>query len=268
MMRGINSTTISEYAKGKIGEESINIQGLKMTVISYRNYNDIDIIFENGHIKNNVRYDTFKNGQIKDHNVPTVYGVGIVGDEKISKDGKVFKEYRMWNSMLQRCFSVNEKKKKPNYITTNCCDEWLYYQKFKEWMSNQENYNALLELGEEICLDKDILIKGNNTYSPRNCCLVPKNINSLFTKHTRGRGNYPIGVSYNKRLQKYNARCNDGFNNEIHLGYYQNVDDAFAVYKKYKEDIIKKMAQYEFKRGSITKQCYDAMLAYEVDIKD
>ena len=267
-MRGINSTTISEYAKGKIGEESINIQGLKMTIVSYRNFNDIDIIFENGHIKNNVRYDTFKNGQIKDHNIPTVYGVGIVGDEKISKDGKPFKEYRMWNSMLQRCFSIEEKKKKPNYINTDCCDEWLYYPNFKKWMLSQENYKTLLELDEEICLDKDIMIKGNNIYSPQTCCLVPKNINSLFTKHTRGRGVCPIGVSYQKRIGKYIARCNDGFNHELHLGYYQNVNDAFNAYKEFKESVIKKIAQYELTKGTITKQCYDAMLKYKVDITD
>ena len=267
-MRGINNTTIEEYAKSKIGEESVNSQGLKMKIISYKNSENIDIIFENGHIKKNVRYDTFKNGQIKDRNIPTVYGVGIVGEEKISKDGKLFKEYKMWSSMLQRCYSIKEKNKKPNYIKTNCCDEWLYYPNFKEWMLNQENYKTLLELGEEICLDKDIIIKGNDFYSPQTCCLVPKNINSLFTKHTRGRGKYPIGVSYYKKLQKYMARCNDGFNHELHLGYYQNANDAFDAYKKFKENVIKKMAQYEFKKGTITKQCCDAMLAYEVDIKD
>lgn len=39
-------------------------------------------------------------------------------------------------------------------------------------------------------------------------------------------------------------------------------------YKKHKEEIIKQVAEIGYKSGNITKQCYDAMMAYEVEITD
>lgn len=53
-----------------------------------------------------------------------------------------------------------------------------------------------------------------------------------------------------------------------HIGSYITVQDAFNAYKKYKENIIKYVAKYEFEKGNITKKCYDAMLRYEISIND
>ena len=50
----------------KIGETRIMKNGLQASIIAYRNYNDIDIEFEDGVIRTNVRYSSFKNDHI-DH---------------------------------------------------------------------------------------------------------------------------------------------------------------------------------------------------------
>ena len=53
---------------------------------------------------------------------------------------------------------------------------------------------------KKMCLDKDILIKGNKIYSQDTCIFVPKAINSLFTNRKRFRGEYPIGVYKGKKI--------------------------------------------------------------------
>ena len=49
----------------KVGETNINSQGEKMTIIAYRNYENIDIQFEDGTVVYHKTYGNFKNGKIK-----------------------------------------------------------------------------------------------------------------------------------------------------------------------------------------------------------
>lgn len=53
-----------------------------------------------------------------------------------------------------------------------------------------------------------------------------------------------------------------------YLGTYNTIDEAFYVYKKYKEEIIKLVAIDEFNKGNIIKDCYNAMINYKVEITD
>lgn len=62
------------------------------------------------------------------------------------------------------------------------CDEWLDDKyNFYEWV--RENYYTVKE--EQIDLDKDILVKGNKTYSPETCIFTPHSINTYFENLTR-----------------------------------------------------------------------------------
>ena len=97
---------------------------------------------------------------------------------------------------------MSDDKIMPQFVDISVFDEENYYE--------VEN--------ERMCLDKDVIIKGNKIYSPETCCLVSPQINSLFTKRQNYRGNLPIGVIlYNG---KYCAQCNDGNGKSIHLGYF------------------------------------------------
>jgi hypothetical protein len=58
-----------------------------------------------------------------------------------------------------------------------------------------------------MCLDKDILHKGNKIYSPEYCIFVTQDINKLFIKCNKSRGKHPIGVGYDKKLKKYYSGC-------------------------------------------------------------
>ena len=134
-------------------------------------------------------------------------------------------------------------------------------------MHNQDNFDKWLN-GNRWTIDKDILIKGNKIYSPNTCCLVPENVNTLFTKCNAIRGNLPIGVR--KCGNKFQAICMNHFTNkQRYIGSYSTPTEAFySGYKPYKENLIKQVAKEEYSKGNITKMCYDAMMNYEVEITD
>ena len=116
-------------------------------------------------------------------------------------------------------------------------------------------------------LDKDILYKGNKVYSPKTCVFVPQRINKLFTKNDKSRGEYPIGLSYDRSRNKIAVQCNDGVSvKKIGRFNTDQIQEAFQLYKEYKERVIKKVAD-EYK-SYIPKKLYDAMYRYEVEIDD
>jgi hypothetical protein len=189
-----------------------------------------------------------------------IIGIGIL-DIPINKHNKSeYKKYTLWKNMIERVYNPNRHKSHPSYKLCSVCDEWKTFSVFKAWVENPENGYR-----ENYHLDKDILVKGNKTYSPRTCCFVPKEINIIFTKRQNFRGNYPIGVTcygvgYISSLSTiYGCK---------YLGYYKNPKDAFYAYKNFKERYIKEIAEKYFQEGKITKRVYDALMKYEVDITD
>lgn len=247
----------------RTNEVGINNQGLKMFIKTYRNKKDIDVQFEDGFISKHKRYSDFKEGAIKDLMFPSAYGIGYIGGNKykVSINKKPTMEYDKWYRMLRSCYSKKEIQRFPTYERCTVCDEWLNFQNFAKWL--QSNYYQIPN--EIMCLDKDILIKGNKVYSPETCCVVPDNINILFTKTDALRGKYPIGVSWHKTHNCFVAQMNrDG--KLIHLGEFNNTIDAFNLYKVEKEKEIKRQAN-KYKEYLPT-NVYEALMKYEVDIND
>ena len=261
---------VDKRSKGnnRLGEIRLNNQGCLMKIVEYNNCKDIIVEFQDEHkgIVHTV-YQAFYNGRVKNPYFNSVFGVARIGSKYPSRKNNVkLKEYILWHAIIERCFNHKTKEKYPKYKDITCCNEWLLYENFYEWLHAQENFDRWLS-GYRWCIDKDILIKGNKVYSPETCCLVPDFVNILFIKADKMRGDLPIGVM--KDRNKYRACCNDRFTGKVeYLGVYETVEEAFYTYKKYKENLIKKIAQEEFSKGNITKQCYDSMMNYEVDIDD
>lgn len=251
-----------------IGQIAINFQECEMKIIVYNNYGDIIVEFQDKYKASvHTTYQHFKDGSVKNPYYPSVYNVGIVGSRyPVKVNNKISKEYNTWRHMLGRCYDKKYKRKEPTYQNAICCDEWLLYENFYEWLHSQENFDKWLN-GNRWALDKDILIKGNKEYSPEFCCLVPQRVNSLFVKNDATRSNLPIGVDISG--DKYKVRCGNYLNNSRdYLGLYDNFESAFQCYKKNKEKVIKQSAKEEYENGNITKECYEAMLRYEVEITD
>lgn len=253
------------------GEVNINNFGSKMVILQYRLYKDIDIYFpEYKYTKMGASYKEFKNGRVACPYEPRTFGIGYLGEGKYktkNKKSKKTKYYITWESMLERCYNKSTQEKRPTYKGCTVCVEWLNFQNFAKWY--EENYYEIP--GEIMCLDKDILHKGNKIYSPDTCVFVPNGINTLFTKSNSIRGELPIGVS-NYTLNdnfKYVARCGmmkNGKKNMKHLGLFNDEKDAFNAYKIFKEKYIKEVADYYKKY--IPRHLYEAMYRYNVEITD
>ncbi len=193
----------------------------------------------------------------KDYYKPTLCGIGFLG-EGIYKpyiNRKKQKVYQVWQDMIIRCYDEKIILKNPTYNQCSVCNEWKNFQNFAKWFF--DNYI------EGYCLDKDILFKKNKIYSPETCCFVPNEVNVLFTKNDKYRGELPIGVS--KVGNKFKASVSKE-NKRISLGLFENDVLAFLAYKREKEIIIKYMA-YKWK-DKIPLNIYKALFHYRVEITD
>ena len=240
-----------------------------MKIIEYNGNHNIVVEFQDKYqARVHTNYKCFSLGETKNPYCPSVCGVGITGNKYPTRiNNKKSKEYAVWTDMLLRCFDDRTKEKRPTYRDVVCCDEWLLFDNFYEWLHSQPNFDKWYN-GDRWEIDKDILFKGNKIYSPKTCCLTPNNVNQLFVKGNAARGELPIGVW--KFRNKYYAQCRNTLNNneQERLGGYSTFEQAFHAYKTFKENIIKQVAKIEYDKNSITKECYEAMLNYQVEITD
>lgn len=249
-------------------EEKYNNQGCLMRIIECIDNKNIIVEFQDEYkFRVHSIYVNFKSGSIKNPYYPSVYKVGIVGTKyPRSTNCKNIREYEAWKCILRRCYDNKTKSRQPTYNEVTCCEEWLNYENFYEWLHSQPNFDKWLN-GKRWAIDKDIFVKRNKLYSPDTCTLVPQNINCLFLKREAQRGEYPIGVRY--RNDGFVAVCRNPFEDRAEeLGSYSMPERAFQAYKDYKENIIKQVAEIEYKNENITEECYKAMMEYEVEIDD
>ena len=243
-----------------VGEVYENKAGLKFVVIEYNGCNDVKVKFVVSSYTTFSTTGNIRSGSVKDKMSPSVYGVGIVGVNSISTNQKPHQEYVFWNSMLQRCYDLSYKLKRPTYIGCTSSNNFKYYPYFKDWCNKQVGFG-----NKGWCLDKDILVKGNKLYSEDTCCFVPREINSLFALSGNTRGLNPIGVQFNLEEGNYSARVSrDG--KHCHIGTYETKEDAFLWYKEAKESHIKSVAKRWF--GKIDQNVFNALMTYEVGILD
>ena len=252
----------------RTGEENYNSFGSKMVIKEYKDRKDMDVYFpEYNWTINHADYGNFKKGNIRCPYERRVHGKGYisVGKYKIKENGELTRQYKIWSHMLQRCYDPKYLEKYPTYKDCEVCTEWHNFQTFAEWYN--DNYYEIED--GVMCLDKDILIKGNKIYSPETCIFVPNEINLLFVKRDNDRGKDPIGA-HQLPSGNYLVRCNNGYGKRINLGTYTTKEEAFRVYKQYKEKVIKEVI--DSYKGKIPEPYYsrlrDAMYNYQVEIDD
>ena len=252
----------------RTGEETYNNFGSKMIIVNQYRYNNvtyIDVYFpEYNWTCEQVEYGNFKKGNIKCVYERRTYGIGYLGEGKYKprENGKKTKCYETWHSMLQRCYDDKYQEKYPTYKGCEVCEEWHNFQNFAEWFEN--NYYEIPN--EKMCLDKDILLHGNKIYSRDTCLIVPHRINLLFTYKRNNKLKLPSGVSPHR--SKYQVMCSDGSGKQIALGIYETINEAFTIYKEFKERIIKQVADEYYSKSLIPKKVQDALYKYEVLITD
>jgi len=167
-----------------------------------------------------------------------VFGVGINDSNyliKVRVDGDILmcQFYKRWTGMLSRCYDKVTQRRQPTYAGCTVCNEWLTFSNFKKWMKMQD--------WEGMHLDKDILVPGNKEYSPKTCAFISPATNNLLVASAAANGEYPLGVFYNKkknRFQVYVGFCG----NQKFVGIFNNVENAKDAWLKAKADCIEHAA--------------------------
>ena len=247
----------------RIGEVNKNTFGSRMTIIEYITNKSVIVKFDN-EFSTRCSYKQFTKGEVRNPYDKTMCNIGYIGEGsyKVKAKNKITKQYYAWVAMMHRCYYDKYLQKRTTYQDVIVCEEWHNFQNFAKWYD--ENYYGINQ--EIMHLDKDILIKGNKIYSPETCVFVPQNINGLFLKSDKSRGEYPIGVDYRKDMNSYQARCNTNDGEREQLGFFDSPEKAFCAYKKHKEFIIKKVADRY--KEYIPQKLYDVMYKYIVEISD
>ena len=196
-----------------------------------------------------------------------VFGIGFNDNKYPTKiDGRNREEYNAWSRMLQRC---TEKfwQVHPSYVGTTCSDNFKSYSYFYEWYHNQQTSNKIDENNNKWHLDKDLLSPQSvKIYSEDTCVFLPHSINSLLIKRVSKRGECPIGVDWRDGRNKYRAACNIEKGINQHLGYFDSKEDAFQAYKRFKECLVKYIANKY--KDQLEPRAYEALMKYQVNISD
>lgn len=233
----------------------------KVEVIQYISAVDIRVRFINTGWVRSAPATRILTGKIKDVYAPLRYGVGFMGEGlHKSKEGTSFTPvYQAWVDMIRRCYY----QKGPQYHRYGgrgvvVCDDWHNFQIFADWCS--ENYI------EGYHLDKDLKVRGSLIYSPETCEFIPKRVNNLILSSTAARGKWPVGVSYHKRHHKYCSQCNVN-GSLVHLGDFDDPEEAFKTYKKFKESYVKSVAEECYLIGQISQQIYESLMSWTINIE-
>ena len=183
-------------------------------------------------------------------NMKLKYGVGTLDVKGASKT----KAYKVWDCMLKRCYSKNDKNHKSSYKDCVVCDEWLLYSNFEKWYNN--NYI------EGYSIDKDLLSPGNRIYSPQTCCFLPPEINTRLISHSIRKTEQPIGVTVDTKQGGYQVIVKQHGKSRRIGNRYDDIDSAFKAYCSAKKEYIKEIAEDFYKKGKIERKIYDALLNY------
>ena len=124
--------------------------------------------------------------------------IGYVNGVQKQKLVWVCPYYRVWSNMLMRCYSAKYQERQPTYKGCSVSEEWLTFSNFRRWMEEQD--------WEWMQLDKDILFNGNKVYSVETCVFVTKAVNLFTTDRGNVRGEWLIGVSWNKEKSKFTSK--------------------------------------------------------------
>ncbi len=248
--------------KDCVGKVCKSLNSGDFKILKYNNARNVVIQFLKTGFETTAQLGDIKSGSIKDPYVPLVYGVGVSGIKYPSKlNGRNTKEYDLWHSMLERCYSDTYKKKYPTYEDCKCSDNFKSYEYFYEWCHNQIGFGV-----PDFELDKDLLVKGNKIYSENICVFIPSEINSLLTKRESSRGNHLIGVHWSNTNKAFVAQVRKNKGKREWLGSFNTELEAFKAYKVAKESFIKEQANKW--KDKIDERAYEALMNYQVEVND
>lgn len=174
-------------------------------------------------------------------------GVGYIGTDDVDYNSDA---YIRWKNMIQRCYSSKVHTYKPYYEDKSVCEEWQNYQNFKIW------YDEHIIPGVKVDLDKDLLCKDSNVYSPETCVFITHYLNTVFEDRGITRLITETKAGFKVTMMILNKKQD--------VGIYQTREEACEAFVKYKENYIEKLA--ERCKGKVQDYVYDAMKNWKIDV--
>jgi len=228
----VSRTDLSEY----IGREFETNKSGKCFVVDCKNVKSVIVMFYDGYTTT-TQMSNLKRGSVRNpyHENNKLYGVGIT-DIAGCINGKRDYLYRVWESMITRCYSEKYQQQYPTYREVSVCERWQTYSLFKEDLEKMKCFD---KLGVGYHLDKDLIKPYNRIYEPNVYCLIPKEINGILGDCYFERGDLPLGVS--KKGSSYRVRISN-FGKQQLLGNYGTIREAQIAYWNAKFQIIRKTA--------------------------
>lgn len=251
---GVFSTCI------KAGDRFQTNEGYTIEVLEYQAYNKVKVKFlEEDCVKFCAMKEILK-GNIKNPFHPVVRRVGFFGvgphrSKVVGDSTKTTSEYVHWSSMLTRSYYEGYHERFPTYIGCSVNEQWHNFQEFAEWCQWQQGHNM------GYVLDKDVLFQGNKEYGPETCVFVPPELNSIIVTQVKPGKNVPAGISFQNSCKKYIVSCAINGKNK-NLGRFTCPDEAFKVYKSFKEDLVKERA--EKYKDTLDVRAYQAFMNFTV----
>lgn len=143
---------------------------------------------------------------------------------KYKKKYTSHKLYDVWRSMKSRCYNPNTNiynRYGGRGITV--CNEWIGKpDNFIEWCLNN-GYKSGLEVDR---------IDNNKGYSPNNCRITTRQINTRNRNKQKNTSSRYFGVSFSKNARKYESFLKTT-EKKVHLGLFETEEEAALARDKY-----------------------------------
>ena len=92
-------------------------------------------------------------------------------------------------------------------------------------------------------LDKDLLFEGNKVYSSESCVFVEGRVNNFITDRGAARGEWLIGVYWDKGAGKFMSQCRNPLTKKKeYLGYFKCELEAHKAWLKRKLELARQLA--------------------------
>jgi len=137
---------------------------------------------QSGWIKHGVSTRLVRSGRFVDQSVPSIYGIGALGNYRNKKETEQNKHLRRtWELMLSRCYNPNDIAFETHGKQgVKVCERWKVLSDFLEdvkllpnWFVKQQKQNYVL--------DKDYY-GSSKLYHPETCVWLPRSHNNLYRK--------------------------------------------------------------------------------------
>ena len=159
---------------------------------------------------------TITHGGLRDRSIPSVYGVGCIGNTYYITDPNMQHYYKIWSGMIERCYNVGSHNyEKYGAIGVKVSDDWLTFTNFYWDIRKLYGFENVKMEPNMYQLDKDYLQlnipREQRIYSKETCMWISLYENNLL----KGRDNnqtgyfgtrYDTGFYYTKIYNTYYGR--------------------------------------------------------------